>query len=192
MKKINKTTLMLFALVLSLSVTVGATLAYFSDYEQASGGATLRLGGQTKLTEGDAEDQKNIKIENTGETNTIVRVGIYGPDGMDDPIMDPEKWKLSSKDGMYYYLKVLKPGDSTEANSLIAHMNFHWTAEEDDEGNLEVPDYYFEVTVVHEGAQAIYDDNNSLVAPTNPLDPNNPDGPQVPYWDADVVALITE
>ena len=64
MKKINKTTLMLFALVLSLSVTVGATLAYFSDYEQASGGATLNLGGKTELTEGSNENEKDIVIKN--------------------------------------------------------------------------------------------------------------------------------
>ena len=175
MKKINKTTLMLFALVLSLSVTVGATLAYFSDYEQASGGATLRLGGQTKLTEGDAEDQKNVRIENTGETNMIVRVGIFGPDEMDDPIVDTTKWILGPESVpakskyYYYYRKVLKPGEFTDANSLRAYMQFHWTAEEDDEGNLEVPDYYFEVTVAHEGAQAIYyydtDGNEHLTVP---------------------------
>ena len=40
MKKMNKAKMALFALVLCLSVSVGATLAYFSDYEEASGGAT--------------------------------------------------------------------------------------------------------------------------------------------------------
>ena len=185
MKKINKKTLMLFALVLSLSVTVGATLAYFSDYEQASGGATLNLGGKTELTEGSNENEKDIVIKNTGKTNMIVRVGIYGPDEMAAPVMKGD-W-IHSKiedggDGMYYYGKVLKPGEDTGAGNLVAKMTFTWEGEE--------PDYYFEVTVVHEGAQAIYDENNHLIAPTNPVDPNNPDGPQEPYWDADAVAQI--
>ena len=105
MKKINKTILILFALVLSLSVTVGATVAYFSDYEQASGGATLQLGGKTELSEGDDSNFKDIVIENTGETDMIVRVGIYGPDEMTNPVMKGD-W-IHSKiedggDGMYY------------------------------------------------------------------------------------------
>ena len=179
MKKINKKTLMLFALVLSLSVTVGATLAYFSDYEQASGGATLNLGGKTELTEGSNENEKDIVIKNTGKTNMIVRVGIYGPDEMAAPVMKGA-WMKSDNDGMYYYGKVLKPGEDTGAGNLVAKMTFTWEGEE--------PDYYFEVTVVHEGAQAIYDDNNNLIPPTNPNpdDPNNP----LPYWNADAVAQI--
>ena len=174
MKKINKKTLMLFALVLSLSVTVGATLAYFSDYEQASGGATLNLGGKTELTEGSNENEKNIVIKNTGKTNMIVRVGIYGPDEMAAPVMKGA-WMKSDNDGMYYYGKVLKPGEDTGAGNLVANMEFTWVGEE--------PDYYFEVTVVHEGAQAIYDDNNNLIPPTDP-------GSSQPYWDADAVAQI--
>ena len=169
MKKINKTTLMLFALVLSLSVTVGATVAYFSDYEQASGGATLYLGGKTELTEGSDTDKKDVVITNTGKTDMIVRVGIYGPDEMADPVMKGN-WTLGN-DGMYYYGVVLKPGEDTGAGNLVASMTFNWELEEGEEP----PDYYFEVTVVHEGSQAIYDGDTLVV----------PDG-----WDADAVAGI--
>ena len=173
MKKINKTTMMLFALVLTLSVTVGATFAYFSDYEQASGGATLYLGGKTELTEGNDKDQKDIVIENTGKTNMIVRVGIYGPGEMADPVMKG-KWMKSEKDGMYYYGEVLRPGkdgqpgDNTGAGNLVAKMSFNWQGD--------APDYYFEVTVVHEGSQVLYDNDGELVCP---------DG-----WDAAMVAQI--
>lgn len=166
MKKINKTTLMLFALVLSLSVTVGATVAYFSDYEQASGGATLYLGGKTELSEGSDTDKKNVKITNTGKTNMIVRVGIYGPGDMEPPQVDSSKWILGNDD-MYYYYAVLEPGQDTGGDNLVQSMSFHW------EGDA--PDYYFEVTVVHEGSQAIYDGDKLIV----------PDG-----WDADAVAKI--
>ena len=173
MRKINKTILLLFALVLSLSVTVGATVAYFSDYEQASGGATLYLGGKTELTEGDDTGKKDIVITNTGKTDMIVRVGIYGPDGMDTPSMNAPWFK--GNDGMYYYGRVLKgsddpdqhPGENTGAGNLVASMSFHWEGE--------APDYYFEVTAVHEGAQAIYEGDKLKV----------PDG-----WDAEAVAKI--
>jgi len=179
MKKINKTILMLFALVLSLSVTVGATVAYFSDYEQASGGATLQLGGKTELSEGDDSNFKDIVIENTGETDMIVRVGIYGPDEFydsDNPknlVTMKGDW-MKGNDGMYYYGKVLKgkpdeqtPGENTGVGNLVAGLEFSWQGDP--------PDYYFEVTVVHEGSQAIYDGTKLKV----------PKG-----WDADAVASI--
>ena len=49
MKKISKKRFFIaaFAAVLCLSVSIPASLAYFSDYESASGGAVLKLGGQT-------------------------------------------------------------------------------------------------------------------------------------------------
>ncbi len=166
MKKINKTTLMLFALVLSLSVTVGATLAYFSDYEQASGGATLNLGGKTELTEGSNENEKDIVIKNTGKTNMIVRVGIYGPDEM-DPLEVTGKWNYCQADGMYYYGEVLPPGKDTSDSKLKSSLTFTWKGDE--------PDYYLEVTVVHEGSQAIYEGNKLKV----------PDG-----WNKGAVAKI--
>ena len=165
MKKINKTILMLFALVLCLSVTIGATVAYFSDYEQASGGATLNLGGKTELTEGEDTGKKDIVIKNTGKTNMIVRVGIYGPDEMDAPVMKGN-W-MQADDGMYYYGVVLKPGETTGEGNLVAKMSFQWQGE--------APDYYFEVTAVHEGSQAIYEGDKL----------KTPDG-----WDKKAVAKI--
>ena len=166
MKKINKTILMLFALVLCLSTTVGATVAYFSDYEQASGGATLHLGGKTELYEGSDTNKKDIVITNKGETDMIVRAGIYGPDGMETPVMKGE-WKYCQADGMYYYGKVLQPGENTGAGNLVASLSFSWQGD--------APDYYLEVTVVHEGSQAIYEGTKLKV----------PDG-----WNREAVAGI--
>ena len=84
----------------------------------------------------------------------IVRVGIYGPDEMDLPKVEAPWFKGS--DGMYYYGEVLKPGDKTFEGdvdrvdgNLVASLSFHWDGD--------APDYYFEVTVVHEGSQAIYE-----------------------------------
>ena len=166
MKKINKTTLMLFALVLILSVTMGVTVAYFSDYEQASGGATLHLGGKTELYEGKKQDKKEIVVRNTGETDMIVRVGIYGPDGMKAPTVKG-KWNYCQADGMYYYGEVLPSHQDTSDSELTAELEFSWQGDE--------PDYYLEVTVVHEGSQAIYEGTKLKV----------PDG-----WNKEAVAKI--
>lgn len=151
MKKISNKILIVFALVLCLSVSVGASLAYFSDYEEASGGATLNLGGKTEMSEGNDHSQKNITIKNTGETDMIVRVAIMG-EGVkhfkNAPTFNPEDWATDTVDGTtwYYYKKLLKPNDTT--SPVNAKMEFSW------EGDA--PDYSFQITVVHESAQAVY------------------------------------
>ena len=50
-KGLNKKILAAFACLLCLLVSVGMTVAYFSDYEDASGGATMHLQGRTELGE---------------------------------------------------------------------------------------------------------------------------------------------
>lgn len=158
MKKIRKRTMLIFALVLSLSVTVGATLAYFSDYEEASGGATLHLGGQTELKEGTVENQKDIQIRNTGKTYMLVRVGIFGPDNMTMP--DPgegNEWWFKGDDGFYYFGRALAPREETAKGLLVAELKTSWKGEK--------PEYDYEVTVVHEGCQVLYDNDGKLVYP---------------------------
>lgn len=173
MKKINKTTMMIFALVLCLSVTIGASLAYFSDYEEALGGATLSLGGKTELYEGEDTNAKNIQITNTGKTNMIVRVGIYGPTEMSEPSATGNWFK--GGDGFYYYGKILKPGETTAKDTLVASMSFSWDTKE-------APEYDFDVTVVHEGSQALYDGDKLVVPGAAENDPNK--------WDAAAVNKI--
>ena len=167
MKKIRKTTILIFALVLSLSVTVGATLAYFSDYEEASGGATLHLGGKTELKEGSDQNSKDIQIKNTGETYMLVRVGIFGPDNMTMPTPKGDWFKGS--DGFYYFGRALAPGEETAAGLLVAAIKESWKGDQ--------PEYDYEVTVVHEGSQVLYDNKGELVFPKS--------------WDRSAVARIS-
>jgi len=180
MKRINRTTMLIFALVLSLSVTIGASLAYFSDYEEASGGATLNLGGKTEMSEGKDANGKHIVIKNTGETNMIVRVGIYGPDGITK--IDASRDWILGKDGFYYYGKILKPGESTPGDSMDASINISWKGDK--------PDYDFEVTVVHEGSQALYDGDKLLCPGLKGYAGLTKDDPN--HWDAAAVAKIKE
>ena len=77
------------------------------------------------------------------------------------------KWMRSSTDGMYYYGEVLKPGETTGEGNLVASMSFKWEGE--------APDYNYEVTVVHEGYQTIYN-GGKLKAPNG--------------WDTKAVAEI--
>ncbi len=169
MKTKKNTLLLIFALALCLSVAVGASLAYFSDYEEASGGATLSLGGQTELYEGTDSSQKDISIKNTGDTDMIVRVIISSIENMkEEPSYNKNDWLL--KDGFYYYKKVLKPGEST--SEIVAKMEFSWGPTSDPKE----PEYSFDVVVAHEGAQAVYN-GKALARPDE-------------TWDKEAVAAI--
>ena len=66
------------AVALVLLTTVGTAFAYFSDHEEAQGGATLKLQGETTLHEEMDGNNKHIVIENTGEVDMIVRVAVFG------------------------------------------------------------------------------------------------------------------
>ncbi|MBE6040932.1 MAG: hypothetical protein E7220_00245 [Clostridiales bacterium] len=141
----------LFVTVLCLSVSVGAALAYFSDYEEASGGAVLTLGGQTRLYEGNDNTKKEIRIENTGETDMITRVAIFGQEEYMKPITFEKASDWEKIGDFYYYTKVLKPGETT--SQITAEMSFDWKTDDPDKK----PDYQFDITVVHESTQAVYD-----------------------------------
>ena len=164
MNKRRPLILAVFAIVLCLSVSVGAAIAYFSDYEEASGGAVLGLGGETQLTEGSDAANKHIVIENTGETNMIVRLAIFQNDYLTVKLEQAADWKQVGD--FYYYTKVLQPGDKTSA--VDANLKTEWKGDE--------PEYDFDVTVVHESAQAVYNGEALAV----------PEG-----WDAEGVSAIT-
>lgn len=158
MKKMfkNKLIPMVIALVLCLSASVGFTLAYFSDYEEAAGGATLHLGGRTELYEGEEADAKQIVIKNTGKTNMIVRVAIFGDEYMQSLDFNGhvDDWYKPENEEFYYYKHILKPDDSTP--KITAAVKTSWEGAEE-------PPFDFEVTVLHEGAQAIYDGDKLTV-----------------------------
>lgn len=162
----NRLTLAIFTLVLCLSISVGIAAAYFSDYEEASGGATLNLGGITELTEGSRDDAKEVIIENKGKTNMIVRVAIYGAEEFMQPLKFAAKNDWAQAGDFYYYKKILQPGEKT--SMITAEVKQSW------EGNT-APDFDYEVTVVHESAQAVFDGKVLAV----------PEG-----WDSGAVASI--
>ena len=150
---INKKAVLLaisFALVLSLSV--GMAFAYFSDYTTAKGGATITLGGQTDIDEEVVDKTKTISIENTGQTDVVVRVKIFGQTTIDEV---GNGWTLED-DGYWYYNKVLKP---TEPNKSTTNIVATAVAPEGQVDN-------YDVVVVHESAQVTYGTDGKIKVPT--------------------------
>ncbi len=122
--------------------------AWFSDYVELNGDASLKLSHQTSVIEDiDEGSNKHITIKNTGETDVVVRVKVFG--GSYVEITSGENWKLSDDD-WYYYEKVLTPD---EVSSEI-YANITSSA----------PDHDFDVVVILESERAVYN-GDQLIAP---------------------------
>lgn len=167
----RKQILAVLALIFCLSVSIGGAMAYFTDYEDAAGGAVLHLGGETEIEEGSDARNKDIVIKNTGETNMIVRSAIFGNENEKYMTVTPGSGWTKSSDGFYYYNTVLKPTEQTSV--LKAELKTEWKNSEAH------PDLTgMEITVVHESSQAIFDaDTQKLAVPEG--------------WDAAAVGAIT-
>ncbi len=70
------------AAALTLSVSVGTALAYFTTYVTASGGVELSLTPTTTtITEEFSDWTKHVTIKNDGEADCYVRVKAIAPEG---------------------------------------------------------------------------------------------------------------
>lgn len=146
MKCSRKKVLAVLVAVLCLSVTIGGAMAYFTDYEDAYGGAVLRLDGETTIDEGNVAGEKNITITNTGEVSVLVRVGIFGDEKyLQTPSYTDADW--IPYNGFYYYRWVLEPGKQTSV--IKATVKDEWKGEK-----ASIPEEDFEITVVHESVPA--------------------------------------
>ena len=145
--------LLVVALALVLSLTVGLTLAYFSDYTEAKGGKTVTLGGQTEIKEKQNDDNKVIDIVNTGETDVMVRVKVIAPGDPKDLKYSGSGW-TDGGDGYYYYDSVLPVGGTTKT-SLTAK----WEVPKD------LGDDY-NVVVIQESEMVVYNSSGKIVKPS--------------------------
>ena len=165
------------ALVLCLTAAIGITAAYFTDYESAAGGAKIELGGQTRINEEMDQNDKNVSITNTGQTDMIVRVGVFSDAGR-TTIEAGNDW-IKGADDWYYYRYVLagsEDGTSGESTSVLRVI-----VKTDD--TSAAPD--FDVLAAHESAEAVYNGQSEPDAPAEDLRLEAPEG-----WDADAVAEI--
>jgi len=92
MSKHRKLLVTALSLILCMSVSVGLAFAYFTDYENARGGAVLHLKGQTEITEEVDETGKTISIQNVDEPDMVVRVMIIADEAHLGDITPGEGW----------------------------------------------------------------------------------------------------
>ena len=151
----KKSFLLVIAMALVLSISVGLTLAYFSDNSEAKGGAALTLGGSIKIVEPVVTDTgKQIQIVNTGETDVLVRVRVIGPSGTETKPQVAADWVYDGKTDYWYYTKVLPVGGT--ASDLNATFS-----------GSKIAVAQFDVLVVSDCVQVAYDTDNKIVKPAD-------------------------
>jgi hypothetical protein len=140
------------SLILCLTASVGFTMAYFTDYENAKGGAVVKLSGQTEVKEEFDGNNKKVTIKNTGDTDMVVRLRVFGDeDHMTVNSTGNTDW-LEGTDGFWYYKKVLPAG--AEASMFKVDVS----------GKIDPGDPIdFEITVVHESQRVTYDGDKVAV-----------------------------
>ena len=143
------------AMLLVHSLSLGLTLAYFSDYTAAKGGGVVGIGGKTQIVEEYDKNQKTVQIENVGETDVIVRVAIYGPAGIG--ITAGADWV---KDGDYYYYTKVLTTDAPDnvTTEIVASTEDLLTQYLGDS---------FDVVVQHECRQVAYDEDQKIIVPAD-------------------------
>ena len=154
----SKSVIALLAAVMLLGSTVGLTAAYFSDTDKARGESGLSLSGETTVDEGSDDNEKNVVITNNGNSDVLVRVRFFGPEGL--KVTAPSGWQES--DGWYYYTKVVEAPDGNTGRAINAKIEFSGTEEEVARKLAELGDEY-DITVVHEAAIVTYDGSDIAV-----------------------------
>ena len=163
MRKKSRKLITICAVLIALIASTTAAYAYFTDYEEALGGAQIKLEGQTDIHEKADNEQKTVSIENTGETDVVVRVAAFGDFiNWDETTGSDDNWM---KDGdWWYYKKILKPGETT--SNIVVKIDTDAAKE---------AAHDFDIIVVHESERVTYDGTaaNKVVKPDGWPDSRN-------------------
>lgn len=148
-------------LVLVMSAGIGSAWAYFTTYDEASGGVQVVI--DTHMDE-KVDTEKHVTITNDASSSAFVwvraRAYIGGKYGIDEGYPNGDGW-TNNEDGWSYYASPIAPAESTNAlNIKISGIP------EADKSNL---DDIINVAVVYECIPASFDENGDPV-PANAAD----------------------
>ena len=151
-----------FAVVLVLAALAAPAYAYFTDTLLVSGKQKIELGYDSEVTENlDDNGNKTISLKNTGKTDIMVRVMLFGAvdrEGVSVSVSGEENWKCTEGQGsdqqVWFYDKVLAPGETSSLLKVDVSVS----------DTTKTNPYQFDITVVGQTSPAAYDENGNPYA----------------------------
>lgn len=154
MRKFDKRPVILAgaALALTMTLTVGSAMAYFTSYSTAKGAVKLNIGFTETVPEEKVDSGgKHVTIKNVGDYDCFVRAKVFSV--VDVDFKASEGWRAGG-DGYWYYDKVVASGAST--SELLVTFEYPKNTEEE---KTEA----FDIIVVQECTPVVYDEDGSAV-----------------------------
>lgn len=164
MDKRKKKTLWLVAaaFTLTMGLSVGSAMAYFTTYTAASGRAALELEQTVTIPQEEVADwTKHVTIENTGDVDCFVRVKAFAGEIYQDSLQysdDHGKW-TPGEDGYYYYSDVVPAKEEGKDPYRTEELRIHIDNMDREQS--------FNIILVQESTQVLYDEQGNPTADWN-------------------------
>lgn len=154
--RMNRTAVLLIAIILLISTAVGSTVAFLATKTEPVENSFEYANVSCKVTQNCDTDGSIVQVKNTGTISAYIRAAVvanwidvdgniaaFVPEGYSyDLTCSSGSW-AQGKDGFFYYLLPVAPGASTEGNLLTCTVTCS-----------ETPEYTLSVEVLAEAIQS--------------------------------------
>ncbi len=154
--RMNRTAVLLIAIILLISTAVGSTVAFLATKTEPVENSFEYANVSCKVTQNCDTDGSIVQVKNTGTISAYIRAAVVAnwidvdgniaasvPEGYSyDLTCSSGSW-AQGKDGFFYYLLPVAPGASTEGNLLTCTVTCP-----------ETPEYTLSVEVLAEAIQS--------------------------------------
>lgn len=149
---------------LVLTAGVGEAWAYFTTYASASGGYTVDLDNETRITEEYSDHTKRLVVSNDGARPVYVRARAFSGSQCALTYSSGDGGWQAGNDGYYYYGEPLAGAatapdgtvSAAKTSELLIRIAFPEDAREGDECN---------VVVIYESIPVQYGEDGNMLAP---------------------------
>lgn len=154
--RMNRTAVLLIAVILLISTAVGSTVAFLATKTEPVENSFEYANVSCKVTQNCDTDGSIVQVKNTGSISAYIRAAVVAnwmdvdgniaasvPEGYSyDLTCSSGSW-AQGKDGFFYYLLPVAPGALTEGSLLTCTVTCH-----------ETPEYTLSVEVLAEAIQS--------------------------------------
>lgn len=154
--RMNRTAVLLIAIILLISTAVGSTVAFLATKTEPVENSFEYANVSCEVTQNCDTDSSIVKVKNTGTISAYIRAAVVAnwmdkdeniaasvPEGYSYELTCSSGSWAQGKDGFFYYLLPVAPGASTEGNHLTCTVTCPAT-----------PEYTLSVEVLAEAIQS--------------------------------------